>query len=454
MQTEEIPNTDNNYNSLLKISSEEDLLVEDEVTGVKKYAPVTTTDVGQFKRESEHLYKEIQHAIGEFRWNAGKHKGLTCYYHIYQNLAEQLTDFLKYLHSLHKKVYISIYKSYDDEFMEIYTDVLENILREILTIARKHSDYLLDKEEEHGQIPRAKAIYEECKKFNVPAGDDFPHFDSHYRNFVSIGLKMALAETISTVTAICADFLALYRTRLFRTDRETVIIYHYIKRIFDEHTLPDHLKREAKLKKHHMESRRIAITNDSLQKVMDGVEDKYNNYTLCADWFEREEDEEEELVRTLVREQASPEDFETLFKYQGEHKLWENEIAMADDFERNSDSFFAKWVDPYKLENMLKFWLKGNITKQQDWYIVWCLMKYTFRIVKDDQDKNAFASRMNLMFPEVEKKCVVDSFRKQETQKNHNHHFSEWLKDSDADYNIAKELYYKLKEKEKYTRSI
>lgn len=31
MQTEEIPNTDNNYNSLLKISSEEDLFVEDEV---------------------------------------------------------------------------------------------------------------------------------------------------------------------------------------------------------------------------------------------------------------------------------------------------------------------------------------------------------------------------------------------------------------------------------------
>lgn len=117
---------------------------------------------------------------------------------------------------------------------------------------------------------------------------------------------MSLAETISTVTAICADFLALYRTRLFRTDHEAVIIYHYIKRIFDEGTLPDHLKHEVKVKKHRMESRRIAITNDSLQKVMDGVEDKYNNYTLCSDWFEREEDEEEELVRTLVRSRLCP----------------------------------------------------------------------------------------------------------------------------------------------------
>lgn len=55
MQTEEIPNTDNNYNSLLKISSEEDLFVEDEVTGVKEYAPVTTTDVGS-SRERQNIY--------------------------------------------------------------------------------------------------------------------------------------------------------------------------------------------------------------------------------------------------------------------------------------------------------------------------------------------------------------------------------------------------------------
>lgn len=339
-----------------------------------------------------------------------------------------MTDFLKYIHTLHKKVYISIYKSYDDEFMGIYTDVLEKVLQDIQTIARKHSDYLLDKEEEYGQIPYAKAIFEQCEKLKVPAGDDFPQFDSHYRNFVSTGLQMSLAETISTVSTICADFLALYRTRFFRTDHEAVIIYHYIKRIFDEGTLPDHLKHEAKVKKHRMESRRIAITNDSLQKVMDGVEDKYNNYTLCSDWFEREEDEEEELVRTLVREQASPEDFETLFKYQGEHKMWEAEIARADDFERNSDSFFVNWVDSIKLEEKLKFWIKGNITSQQSWYIVWCLMKYTFHMVRDNQDKAAFAARMNLMFPDAEKKCVVESFRKQETQKNHNHHFRSGLK--------------------------
>ena len=61
---------------------------------------------------------------------------------------------------------------------------------------------------------------------------------------------------------------------------------------------------------------------------------------------------------------------------------------------------------------------------------------------------------MNLMFSDAEKKCVVESFRKLETQKNHNRHFSEWLKDSDHDYAMAQSLYEKLKKTEEYKRSI
>lgn len=75
-------------------------------------------------------------------------------------------------------------------------------------------------------------------------------------------------------------------------------------------------------------------------------------------------------------------------------------------------------------------------------------------MVRDNQDKAAFAARMNLMFPDAEKKCVVESFRKQETQKYHNHHFSEWLEGSDPDYHTAQDLYYKLKKMEDYKRSI
>ena len=450
---DELPNNDCGYNAELKIESEDDLLILDEATGVKKYTPVTQEDVTCFKREAEHLCKEILYAVDNFQRNIGKRKSLTYYYHIYQNLAEQLTDFLKFIHSLHKKVYISIYKSYDDEFMAIYTAVLENILNEFQTFAKKHAVYIQNVEE-YEQIPGAKEIFEQCEKQNTPAGIMFSEFETRYKNFISTGLELAMEKAITTIHEISNDFLALYRTRIFRTDHEAVIIYRYIKRIFDEQTLPSHLEHVAKVQKRHLRERRIDITTLSLQKVMNDIEGKYNNYTLCSDWFEREEDEEEELVRTLVREQASPEDFEKLFKYQGEHKMWEAEIARADDFERNSDSFFVNWVDSIKLEEKLKFWIKGNITSQQSWYIVWCLMKYTFHMVRDNQDKAAFAARMNLMFPDAEKKCVVESFRKQETQKNHNHHFSEWLEGSDPDYKIAQSLYEKLKKTEDYKRSI
>ena len=454
MELEEIPNNDNRYVFLLKITSEEDLLVKDEATGEMKYSPATMNDVDQFKKEAVHLSKEIFHAIEGFKWNAGKHKGLTYYYHIYQDLAEQLADFLKYIHSLQKKVYITIYKSYDNELMDIYTEVLEKVLNDILGIAKKHANYFPDVDD-YGQIPSAKDIFEQCEKQEASAGADLSSYETHYKNFISSGLKLALKKTIATITSIFNDFTDLYRTRVFRTDEEAVIIYHYIKRDFDEHKLPAHLEHVAKVQKRHLRERRIDITTLSLQKVMSDVEGQYNNYALCSDWFNNLEDEEdeEELVRMFVREQASPEDFVTLFKYQGERKMLVVEIAKADEYERHGDSFFVNWVDPAKLKEKLEFWIKGNIKKQQHWYIVWCLLKYTFHMVKDDKDKNSFAARMNLMFPDVEKKCVVESFRKQETQLNHNCPFDEWLADSDPDYHTAQELYYKLEKREDFMRS-
>lgn len=183
----------------------------------------------------------------------------------------------------------------------------------------------------------------------------------------------------------------------------------------------------------------------------------YDNYKLCAYWNEnyiQEEEDMEEFVYILSKEKASPQEFETLFKYLGEYKMWEDEIAKADDYERHGDPFFVNWVDPVKLEEKLKFWIKGNIVSQQKWYIVWCLMKYTFRIIRDDQDKNAFADRMNLMFPDAEKKCISNSFRRMENIMNHNKDFAEWHKNTDPDYKITLTLYDKLKNTEEYKRTI
>ena len=89
MELEEIPNNDNRYVFLLKITSEEDLLETDEATGEKKYTPVTMEDVIRFKREAEHLSKEIYHAIEVFKWKISERKSLAHYFRIYQEQFRQ-----------------------------------------------------------------------------------------------------------------------------------------------------------------------------------------------------------------------------------------------------------------------------------------------------------------------------------------------------------------------------
>ena len=202
--------------------------------------------------------------------------------------------------------------------------------------------------------------------------------------------------------------------------------------------------------------RRLDANKVSLSSKMDETVDKYNQNPLCLMWYENyfiDASPEELLASGLCQKQALPDDFNKLFMFQGECENLRNAIAKADEFEKLGDSFFVNWVDPVKLEEKLRFWIKGNIVSQQKWYIVWCLMKYTFHITRDDQNKNAFANRMNLMFPDAEKKCICNSFRRMENIMNHNKDFAEWHKETDPDYKIARELYYKLKNTNEYKRT-
>lgn len=456
MAIEQLPKNYCDYNDLLKINTEDDLLVMDEATGVRKYIPITMTDVNLFKREIEILCKEIQHVIDDSKWFAVKHHSLTHYFCIYQTLAEYLTDFLKTVHSLHKKVYITIYKCYDDEIMQIFTESLEPIFRELREIARKHLNFFPDLDN-YEQIPDEQEIFNQCEtNENLIAPVTFSLFKPCHENYISTGLTMSVNESLRLMDQISKDVLSLYRMQRYRSNHEICIIYRHIKRMFDESFLSEHLDHVARVRKHHMESRRIGYNTESLRKVLDATMGAYGNYKLCAYWndnYIQEEEDMEEFVYILSKEKASPQEFETLFKYLGEYKMWEDEIAKADDYERHGDPFFVNWVDPVKLEEKLKFWIAGNIDTQQKWYIVWCLMKYTFRIIRDDQDKNAFADRMNQMFPDAEKKCISNSFRRMENIMNHNKDFAEWHKDTDPDYKIAREFYDKLKKMNEYKRT-
>lgn len=440
----------NDYNELLRISTEEDLLTLDEATGLLKYAPITEEDVIAFGEDTRHLAGEIEYAIEEIKWSASKQMSITRYFYIYQNLSEQLTDYLQQIHRLHKKMYISLYKDYEDDLMDAYDYELKNTFEKFESMnIHKQEDAFLDL----AAVSHFPSIQEIHSKCDLKEGDenyvDYGTFEPFYKNFVSTGLNLTVNYTLNTIQTIKNDIRALYRTRLNRSKEELVIIYQYIKKEFEKDVLPGHIKKVEKINKQYMEIRKMDMCRESLITILDDDEKKYKNYSLCKLWLENETEEDEVLAVLFEREQATKNLFEILFKYQGERKILSERINKQSDYEENGDDLFKKNIDSFELEKYLKDWMEANINTQEKWYIVWCLMKYTFKIVKDKTNKKEFADRMNLMFPKVEKKCVEESFRKQENKMSHNQHFSKWLQ-SDKDYRIAKSLYEKLKNKDEY----
>lgn len=440
-----------NFNLLLKINTAGDLLLTDEDTGDQVYAPINANDVVIYKRETDHLFNEINHAISEIKYYSDKHIRIDYLFYIYQTLEKEMSDYLNLVHTLHKKMYISIYKNYRDDILVIY--------REKLECAFGDFEHLVCHPIETDSAYFYK--FPNVKDLSVQAGNNakvitYDMIRPCLKEMVSSGLKLSLKNTLTSIDQIKHTISALSHLEDFRSVHEKAIIYHYIKKQYDDNTLPKHLEKEVRKTQLYFEDRRMETNKANLSIHMNRIVDKYYSCSLCKLWYDNrylEDTPNEMLVCELCQKQALPDDFNKLFMFQGEFENLRNAIAKADEFERLGDSFFANWVDPVKLEEKLRFWIKGNIVSQQKWYIVWCLMKYTFHIIKDNQDKKDFEKRMNLMFPDAQKKCISESFRKLETQMNHNLHFANWLMDTDPDYSLARELYEKLKVIEEYKRT-
>lgn len=439
------------FNLLLKINTAGDLLLTDEDTGDQVYAPINANDVVIYKRETDHLFNEINHAISEIKYYSDKHIRIDYLFYIYQTLEKEMSDYLNLVHTLHKKMYISIYKNYSDDILVIYREKLECALGDF--------EHLVCHPIETDSAYFYK--FPNVKDLSVQAGNNakvitYDMIRPCLKEMVSSGLKLSLDNVLTYIDQIKHTISALSHLEDFRSVHEKAIIYHYIKKQYDDNTLPKHLEKEVRKTQLYFEDRRMETNKANLSIHMNRIVDKYYSCSLCKLWYDNRylDDSPEELLASgLCQKQALPDDFNKLFMFQGEFENLRNAIAKADEFEKLGDSFFANWVDPVKLEEKLRFWIKGNIVSQQKWYIVWCLMKYTFHIIKDDQDKKDFEKRMNLMFPDAQKKCISESFRKLETQMNHNLHFANWLMDTDPDYSLARKLYEKLKVIEEYKRA-
>lgn len=436
----------------VKIASEEDLLTLDVSTGEKFYLPFTPEDFRRFETETIHVREVAQRAIDETRWDTGEpgtNFGILS--HTNCILRTRLVNYRNQVKDFRTRAYVTLYNIYDAQMEQLWHQ-LSPTLTELLTFGEKTLKSLTDLAEScpasvFKKIVRASDPQEELSM--MPADYEGLKSLAVERMTESMRFVFSMAEEIEMwITDLCG-------TRKKRSAPEEAIIYRFLQKEFEETRQDGHLARVEKRHWHYLDDRKAEADMSMLQRLLDRTEEQYERYPICklwADWGYPQEEETEAFAHELSQRAFGKEDFERLFMYQAEHRMLTEKISKRNAYENHSDSFFAPWLDPSKVEEFLKLWIMVNVKKQEQWYIVWCLMKYSFDMIRENQDKNDFAERMESMFKDVEVKCVVNSFRRQENKLNHNKHFSKWFKDTDPDYPIAESLFRKLKLKDRYRR--
>ena len=437
----------------VKIALEEDLLTLDASTGEKFYRPFTPEDFRRFETETIHVREEAQWIIDEINRHIGNRRTALKYvFHVAQILSTSLDTYRQLVKDLRSKAYVTIYYIYDKKVEQMWQDQLKPTLGEIVALGEKIQTNLMDFTE---SCPAS--VFEKIVRASGPQ-EESGMMPDDYEGLKTLAVKR-MTESIRFVISIAEEIemwiTDLCGTRKKRSAPEETVIYRYLQKEFEETRQDAHLARVEKRHWHYLDDRKAEADMSMLQRLLDRTEEQYERYPICklwADWGYPQEEETEAFAHELSQRAFGKEDFERLFMYQAEHRMLTEKISKRNAYENHSDSFFAPWLDPSKVEEFLKPWIMVNVKKQEQWYIVWCLMKYSFDMIRENQDKNDFAERMESMFKDVEVKCVVNSFRRQENKLNHNKHFSKWFKDTDPDCPIAESLFRKLKLKDRYRR--
>ncbi len=436
----------------MKIASEEDLLTLDASTGEKTYRYFTLEDYRLFETETINMREEAQRIIDEINCHIDDRQlAFMCVFHVAPVFSASMDRYRQLVKNLRSRAYVTLYNIYDAQ-MEQTWHQLSPTLTEFVTLEEKIQKSLMD-----------LAEYSPVSVFENIVGRSSAHNEESATPGYYEGLKKRAVENVAqsirymrrTAKEIEMTGTALCHTRELRSEAEEAIIYQYIKRQYEETHQDAHLARVATRHLHYLDNRKAEADMSMLRELLNRTEQRYAPHAICklwADWDFPQEEETEAFAHELSQCAFRKEDFERLFMYQAEHRMLIEKISKRNDEDHQSDPLFVHWVDPYKLEEILRFLIKANIKTKKQWYIVWCIMKYSFDIIREGQDKSDFAVRMNLMFKDAEVKCEVESFRKQENKMNHNKHFIYWHKETDPDYSIAESLYSKLKEKDRYRK--
>ena len=436
----------------MKIASEEDLLTLDASTSENIYRPFIPEDFQRFEAETIHVREVAQRAIDETQWDTGEPGTVfKVLHHTNCILRARLANYRNLLKKLRARAYVTLYNIYDAQVEQLWHQ-LSPTLTEFVTLEEKIQKSLMDL-----AAPCSASAFKKIVRASDPQ-EELSMMPADYEGIKSLAVER-MTESMRFVISIAEEIemwiTDLCRTRKKRSAPEEAIIYRFLQREFEETRQDAHLARVEKQYHHDLFDRKAEANMNILQILLDKTVSRYNVHEICKLWSNRYRlgiEETEAFAHELSRHAFTKEDFEVLFKYQAEHKMLTEIISKRNEYERHGDPLFVNWVDPYKLEKVLRFWIKVYIKTKQQWYIVWCMMKYTFNMIREGQEKSDFAKRMNQMFEDAEVACEVNSFRRLENKLNHNRHFSYWTKESDPDYSIAESLYQKLKNKENFTR--
>ena len=436
----------------MKIASEEDLLTLDASTSENIYRPFTPEDFRDFETETIHVREVAQRAIDETQWDTGEPGTFfKVLHHTNCILRTRLVNYRNQVKDFRARAYVTLYNIYDAQMEQLWHQ-LSPALTELLTFGEKTLKSLTDLAKScpasvFKKIVRASDPQEEPSM--MPADYEGLKSLAVDRMTESMRFVISIAEEIEMwITDLC-------HTRKKRSAPEEAIIYRYLQKEYEETRQDAHLARVEKRHWHYLDDRKAEADMSMLRELLNRTEQRYAPHAICklwVDWNFPQEGETEAFAHELSQCAFGKKDFERLFMYQAEHRMLTEKISRRNDEDHQSDPLFSHWVDPYKVEEILRFWVKAHIKTKKQWYIVWCIMKYSFDIIREGQDKSDFAVRMNLMFKDAEVKCEVNSFRREEKKMNHNKHFSYWHKETDPDYSIAESLYRKLNEKDLYRK--
>lgn len=481
METNTKPLTEEDCNDSLRIKSEEDLLK----SGGTEYDFIIG-NLQVFEKETDHLQRVAEFALDELRWSENTQRTFRTFISISDILIPNLNEYIETLRHLHRKVYKTIYGNYANEISELYDDKLRRPFSRLLEVAlRIKGQFLTPMMEGEAKDKalqriighelecgwRRVAIFEWRQRKDRTAHEKADQRDiPDYRNIINFpdewidnmpddSTKISALETIMSDLTLIAEAVGKIESIIYdicivsrrREKSETFIIYSCMKKQYEEECQKGVLAEFSERHSRYRKDRQLPLDSQYLVRLLDETEQEFNQNDLCRMWHEWGSDIESFANGIAWQKQYEKTDFDLLFEYQAKCEMIKGMIADVRNREQGRDPLFAAWVDPIKLEEHLHFWIEAKVTTQAKWYVVWCLMKYTFGIIKPEAKKQDFVKRMGLMFPDAPKKCDYESVKRRESKKNQNYHFSKWL-ETDLDYAMSKDLYEKLRITKYYKR--